>query len=139
MAKVFRPSTREASIISKIESSKEHARRIALQGIRDCREQLANAISMKLIDESLVETTSKNVLEEQIDQCLETLSRADDFDIDYAIAPVRNIVPQPHVVSIYVTAFVLENLINHKEVVDIYGSDEEIYLSINQQVKKFLP
>lgn len=139
MAKVFRPSTREASIISKIESSKEHARRIALQGIRDCREQLANAISMKLIDESLVETTSKNVLEEQIDQCLETLSRADDFDIDYAIAPVRNIVPQPHVVSIYVTAFVLEKLINHKDVVDIYGSDEEIYLSINQQVKKFLP
>ena len=139
MAKVFRPSTREASIISKIESSKEHARRIALQGIRDCRDQLANAISMKLSDESLVETTSKNVLEEQIDQCLETLSRANDFVIDYAIAPVRNIVPQPHVVSIYVTAFVLENLINHKEVVDIYGSDEEIYLSINQQVKKFLP
>ena len=139
MAKVFRPSTREASIISKIESSKEHARRIALQGIRDCQEQLANAISMKLVDESLVETTSKNVLEDQIGQCLETLSRADDFDIDYAIAPVRNIVPQPHVVSIYVTAFVLEKLINHKDVVDIYGSDEEIYLSINQQVKKFLP
>lgn len=139
MAKVFRPSTREASIISKIESSKEHARRIALRGIRDCREQLANAISMKLIDESLVETTSKNVLEDQIGQCLETLSRADDFDIDYAVAPVRNIVPQPHVVSIYVTAFVLEKLINHKDVVDIYGSDEDIYLNINQQVKKFLP
>ena len=139
MAKVFRPSTREASIISKIESSKEHARRIALQGIRDCREQLANAISMKLVDESLVETTSKNVLDEQIDQCLETLSRADDFDIDYAIAPVRNIVPQPHVVSIYVTAFVLEKLINHKDVVDIFGSDEDIYFAIHQQVKKFLP
>jgi len=48
-------------------------------------------------------------------------------------------VPQPHVVSIYVTAFVVEKLINHKDIVDIYGSDEEIYLNINQQVKKFLP
>ena len=139
MAKVFRPSTREASILSKIESSKEHARHMALQGIRDCKEPLANAISMKLVDEKLVETTSKNVLDEQIGKCLDTLSRADDFDIDYAIAPVRDIVPQPHVVSIYVTAFVLEKLINHKDIVDIYGSDEEIYTNINLQVRKFLP
>jgi hypothetical protein len=139
MAKVFRPSTRESSILSKIESSKERIRRMALQGIRDCIEPLANAISMKLIDEKLVETSSKNVLEEQIGKCLETLSRADDFDIDYAIAPIRNIVPQPHVVSIYVTAFVLEKLLNHKDVVDIYGSDEEIYSCINLQVRKFLP
>ena len=139
MAKVFRPSTRESSILSKIESSKERARRMALQGIRDSLEPLANAISMKLVDEKLVETSSKNVLEEQIGKCLETLSRADDFDIDYAIAPIRNIVPQPHVVSIYVTAFVLEKLLNHKDVVDIYGSDEEIYSCINLQVRKFLP
>jgi hypothetical protein len=38
-----------------------------------------------------------------------------------------------------VTAYVIEKLINHKDVVDIYGSDEEIYFTINQQVKKFLP
>jgi hypothetical protein len=139
MTKVFRPSTREASILSKIESSKEHARRLALQGIKECQEPLANAIAMKLVEEKLVETTSKNSLEEQIALCLDKLSRAEDFDIDYATSPFRNIVPNPHVVSIYVMAFVLENLINHKDVVDIYGSDEEIYLCINQQVKKYLP
>lgn len=139
MAKVFRPSTRESSILSKIESSKEHARRVALQGIKECLEPLSNAIAMKLVDDKLVETTSKNSLEQQISLCLEKLSRAEDFDIDYAIAPLRNLVPNPHVVSIFVTAFVLEKLINHKDVVDIYGSDEEIYLCINRQVKKYLP
>ena len=139
MAKVFRPSTRESSIISKIESSKEYARRKALQGLRDCLEPLANSIAMKLVEQNLVETTSKNVLEEQLTLCLEKLSRADDFDIDYAIAPFRNLVPQPHVVSTFVTAFVLEKLLNHKDVVDIYGSDEDIYLCINHQVKKYLP
>ena len=139
MGKVFRPSSREASILSKIESSKEYARRMALQGIRDCIDPLSNAIAMKLVDKKLVETTSKNSLQEQITHCLETLSRADEFSIDYAVAPVRNVVPNPHVVSLYVTAFVVEKLINHKDVVDIYGSDEEIYLSINQQVKKYLP
>jgi len=139
MAKIFRPSTREASIISKIESSKEHARRMAISGIKDCVDDMANAISMKLIENNLVETTSKNALDEQIKFCLDKLSRAEDFDIDYQIAPYRNLVPQPHVVSIYVTTFVLEQLINHKDVVDIFGSDEEIYSVINQQVKKYLP
>lgn len=139
MGKVFRPSTREASILSRIESSKEHFRRRAILALRDCIEPLANAIATKLIENKLVETTNKNSLEEQIKNCLEKLSHADDFDIDYQIAPIRNLVPQPHVVSIYVTAFVIEPLLNHKDVIDIYGSDEDIYFSINQQVKKFLP
>jgi hypothetical protein len=139
MAKVFRPSTRESSILSKIESSKEYARRQTISGLRDCIEPMANAIAMKLVENSLVETTSKNSLEEQIKWCLEKLSRADDFEIDYQIANIRQLTPHPHVVSIYVTAFVIEKLINHKDTVDIFGSDEEIYSCINYQVKKFLP
>jgi len=139
MAKVFRPRTREASILSKIESSREYARRKAIQGIMDCIEPLSNAIAMKLVEAELVETTSKNALEEQIMKCLEKLSRADEFDVDYQNAPFRHIVPQPHVVSLYVTAFVIERLINNKIIVDIFGSDEEIYNCINKQVVTFLP
>ena len=139
MAKIFRQSTREATILSKIESSKEYARRRAIAGIRDCDEPLSNAIAMKLIESNLVETTSKDTLEEQILKCLGRLTSAEDFDVDYQTAPFRSIVPQPHVVSLYVTSFVIETLINHKVVVDIYGSDEEIYRCINQQVTKFLP
>jgi len=138
MAKVFRPSSREARILSRIESSKEYARRKTIGSIRDCIEPLSNAIAMKLVENNLVETTSKNVLEEQILNCLEKLSHADEFDIDFQNAPFRHIVPQPNVVSLYVTAFVIETLINHRVVVDIFGSDEEIYLCINQQVAKFL-
>ena len=139
MAKLFRPSSRESSILSKIESTKEHMRRLAISRVRDCSEPLANAISSKLIEKSLVETTNQNAFEEQIRSCLDKMTRMDDFDIDFQIAPLRNIVPQPQIVSLYVTAYVIEKLINHKDVVDIYGSDEEIYFTINQQVKKFLP
>ncbi|TFG39184.1 MAG: hypothetical protein E4H48_09420, partial [Syntrophobacterales bacterium] len=135
----FRPSTRESKIISKIESSKEFARRLAINKIPEIIDPLSNAIAMKLIDSKLIETTSKNSLEEQISKCLDILNRADDFDVDYQIAPVRNLVPNPHVVSLYLTAFVLEKLIKHKDIVDIFGSDEDIYLSINAQVKKYLP
>jgi hypothetical protein len=138
MAKIFRPSSREAKILSKIESSKEYARRKTIESIKDRIEPLSNAIAMKLVENNLVETTNKNVLEEQILKCLEKLSRADDFEIDYQNAPFRHITTQPNVVSLYVTAFVIETLINHKVVVDIFGSDEEIYLCINRQVVKFL-
>ena len=139
MGKIFRPSSRESMILSKIESSKEHARRRAINGVRDCLEPLANAIAMKLIESNLVETTNKNALEEQIRKSLDKLSRLDEFEIDYQVAPFRNTVTQPHIVSLYMTAFVIEKLINHKDVVDIFGSDEDIYHCINKQVTKFLP
>ena len=139
MAKNFRPSNREASILSKIESSKEYARRKAISGIKDCIEPLSNSIAMKLVEDKLVETTNKNGVEEQIVKCLDKLSRSEDFDIDYLIAPYRQVAQQPHAVSLYLTAFVIEQLINYKDVIDIFGSDEDIYLSINKQVKKHLP
>ena len=139
MAKVFRPSTRESSILSKIESTKEHKRRLAISTLRDCMDSLSNAIAMKLVENSLVETTNKNSLEEQIHGCLEKLTRASDFDIDYQVAPVRNLVPDYNVVSLYVTAFIIEGLLSHKDVVDIFGADEDIYLTVNQQVKKHIP
>jgi len=139
MAKVFRPSTRESSILSKIESTKEHMRRMSISRVRECAEPLANGIATKLVENNLVETTNKNGLEEQLQKCLDKLGRSDDFEIDYQIAPIRNIVPNPQIVSLYVTAFVIEKLINHKDVVDIFGSDEQIYFTINQQVKKYMP
>jgi hypothetical protein len=139
MAKVFRLSNREASIISKIESSKEYARRQALNKIRDCIDPLSNAIASKLIESNLIETANKNAIEEQIMKCLENLMRAESFDIEYMVAPFKHIVHQTHVVSLFVTAFVIEQLINHKDVIDIFGSDLDIYNCINTQVKKYLP
>ena len=96
---------------------------------------LSNAIAMKLVENNLVETTNKNGLEEQIHQCLDKLTRAEDFDVDYQIAPFRALIPNPHVVSIYVTAFVIEQVINHRDTVDIYGSDEEIYFASTSRSK----
>lgn len=136
MAKVFRPSAREASIISKIESSKERELQQAIHQIKNCTETLSKSLAMKLIEKGLIETTSKEDVEGQITHCLESLTKAEDFDIDYQIAPFRQIVVRPNKVSLYITAFVLEKLINHKSIVDIYGSDEEIYDCIHREVMK---
>ncbi|MCK5784046.1 MAG: hypothetical protein KAH06_06335, partial [Desulfobacterales bacterium] len=128
----------ESKIISKIASSKEYERRKSINAVGERPEELSNHIAMKLVENDLVETTSKISLEEQITHCLEKLIHADDFDVDYQIAPYRNLVSNPNIVSIYVTSFVIEKLINHKDTIDVFGSDEEIYSCIHKQVEKFL-
>ncbi|VFQ46229.1 hypothetical protein [Desulfoluna butyratoxydans] len=139
MGKVFRTNNKESMLLSRIESSKEKERRISIETARDNLEPMSNAISQKLVENSLVETTSKNSLQEQIEKKLEKLVKLDDFEIDYQIAPFRELVQNPNVISLVVTAFVLETLIDHKDVIDIYGSDDEIYHCINTQVQKFMP
>jgi len=139
MGKVFRTNNKESMLLSRIESSKEKERRISIETARDNLEPMSNAISQKLVESSLVETTSKNSLQDQIEKKLEKLVKLDDFEIDYQIAPFRELVQNPNIISLVVTAFVLETLINHKDVIDIYGSDDEIYNCINAQVQKFMP
>jgi hypothetical protein len=138
MSKVFRPSSGESRILSRIESSKERARKLAIEQGRNVSEPLGNALAMKLIEEKLIQTTSKEDIQKQIAASLEKMARSDEFEIDYQIAPFRNLVPRPHIVSLYLTAFVVEQLINHRSVEDIYGSDEEIYNCINRQVTRFI-
>lgn len=137
MAKRFE-NTGESRLISRIESSKELERRRAIQAVGDVVEPLSKSIANKLVENELVETANKNSLEEQLAYSLDKLNRAEDFDIDFQVAPFRNVVKAPHIVSLYITAFVIEHLIKHKDIVDIYGSDEEIYATIHKQVAKHL-
>lgn len=139
MGKVFRTNNKESMLLSRIESSKEKERRVAIETARDNIEPMSNSVSQKLVENNLIETTSKNSLQAQIEKKLEKLVKLDDFEIDYQIAPYRELVANPNVVSLVITAFVLETLINHKDVIDIYGSDEEIYTCINTQVQKYMP
>ncbi len=138
MARSFRPSDRESKLLSRIESSQERARQFAIGQIKRVVEPLSGAITMKLIEEKLLVTTSKEQIEEQIASSLQKLTRAEDFDIDYQTSPYRKIVPRPNTISLYLTAFVVEQLINHRSIDDIYGSDKEIYTCINRQVAKII-
>lgn len=134
MAKIFYSGNREAKLLSKIESSKERERIKTLNAIRDNIEFFANKVAMKLIESGLIETVSKSAIESQIIRCLDTLIKSEDFDIDYTVAPFRTLVANPNIASLYLTAFVVEKLIDHKDVIDVYGSDEDIYYCIHNQL-----
>jgi len=93
---------------------------------------------MKLIEDKLIETKNKKELERQLAGCIKTLISAEDFDVQYRIAPLRTIVRRPNFISLYLTAFIIETLINHRTVVDIYGTDEEIYKCVDSQVSRMI-
>ncbi|ACN15266.1 hypothetical protein HRM2_21680 [Desulforapulum autotrophicum HRM2] len=133
MGKSFSVGNRESKLLSKIESSKTRERDRAISAVRDNIESFSNKVSMRLVETGLVETVSKNAIQEQIAKCLETLCRAEVFDIDFKIAPFRTLVASPNVVSLYLTAYIVETLINHKDVIDIFGSDEDIYFCIQKE------
>jgi len=136
MAKEYRTNVREASVISRLDHAKEARKLEALQQLRMNLDLLSGRIATKLIEEKLIETTSKSDLEDQIYACLQGLITAEDFDVQFKIANIRNIVPRPNFISLYLTAFIIEDLINHVCIVDIYGTDEEIYRCVNEQMFK---
>lgn len=139
MGRDYRPNVRESAVISRLDHAKESQRNNALNILRQSSEDLADRIAMKLIEERLIETTSKVDLENQIHFALESLLTAEEFEYQFLVANIRNLVPRPHFVSLYVTAYIIEKLIDHKCVVEIFGTDEDIYASVHRQVARMIP
>lgn len=139
MAREYRPNVKESAVISRLDHEKESQRFNAMNLLRQHQDVLSDKIATKLIEERLVETTSKDDLENQIHFSLQTLLTAEEFDIQFHIANVRTLVPRPHFVSLYVTAYIIEKLIDHRCIVEIYGTDEDIYHCVNRQVVKLIP
>ena len=138
MARDYRPNVRESSVISRLDSAKEAARAKAINKLYEVGEDLANRIAMKLIEEELIETKNKKELERQLAGCIKLLITSEDFDVQYQIAPLRSLVRRPNFISLYITAFIIEKLLNHRTIVDIYGTDEEIYQCVNSQVNRMI-
>ncbi|MFZ2448559.1 MAG: hypothetical protein WAW37_19535 [Syntrophobacteraceae bacterium] len=139
MAREYRPNARESAVISRLDHAKESQRYHAMNQLRQNIEDLAALTAIKLIEERLIETTSKVDLQEQIQFALQKILDSEEFDIQYATANLRTLVPRPNFVSLYVTAFILEKLIDHKCIVDIFGTDEEIYWCVTRQVGRYIP
>jgi hypothetical protein len=138
VAKEFFPNIREEKLLSRLDSSKDHFRDQQLQQVRNNLDELSNRLAQKLIEERLVVTSSKKELVRQIMTCCNELLKSEDFDINYRVAPFRSVTPQPNLVSLFITAYVVETLVNNTYVEDVYGTDEEIYEAVHSVVSKYL-
>lgn len=94
--------------------------------------EIHNKLSQTLLMKKIIETDDPGVISDLILKGLKQALNSSDFDFEYFIAPVRKIVPRPDKYSLYMTQYIIEGLINHPSVIDVYGTDVEIYETVNE-------
>ena len=133
------PNNATDKTIRSIDRKREQERRFMLQKARENADELAAKLVQRLIDKGIVETTSVQSLHDTFEEQLKKLANLDEFEIQLKVAPVRTLVPDPNIISLYLTQFIIEDLINHSAIQDIYGEDLEIYLTTDSIFKTLRP
>ena len=98
--------------------------------------EIHNKLSQTLLAEKIVETDNPAAVSTSLLKCLKKALNSSPFDFDFFIAPIRDLVPRANRHSLYITQYILEVLIDDPNVVDVYGTDEEIYRIVNEVVSK---
>ncbi|MBN2034700.1 MAG: DUF507 family protein [Deltaproteobacteria bacterium] len=93
-------------------------------------------LSQALLMEKVVETDNPAALSDLALQGLKKALRVNEFDFKYFVAPLRNLLPKPNPIALYMTQYILEVILNDPSVVDVYGTDTEIYGLVNDVISK---
>jgi hypothetical protein len=70
---------------------------------------------------------------------LRNLSNMEEFDIQFKIAPLRNLANDPNFISLFLTQYIIEDLIDHPKVQDVFGDDLDIYRTVDSILSKIRP
>lgn len=98
-------------------------------------DEIHNRITQALLMGKVIETDDPKAVSEAILAGLKKAAVASKFDFDYFVAPIRTLVPRPNPYSLYMTQYVLEKLLQDEHVIDVYGSDIDIYRLINSIIQ----
>lgn len=140
MAKVhISPNRTTDKTIRAIDRKREQERRKMFIFARDNSEMFATKLVQRLIDRHIIETSSVESIQIAFDKQLRLLVDMEEFDLQLKLAPARTLVQDPNIVSLYLTQFVIEDLINHTDIQDIFGEDLEIYRSIDSVLNVLRP
>lgn len=140
MAKAHVSHTRTTDkTIRAIDRKREQERRKMFILARDNSEALSAKLVQRLIDTKIIEANSVDSIQKVFEKQLRSLIDLDEFDMQLKLAPVRTLVQDPNIISLYLTAFIIEDLIEHNDIQDIFGEDLDIYRSLDSVLKALRP
>ena len=139
MARHMNPGGSTNKTIDAIDRKRERERRHLLKRSREMAHELAVLLVQQLLDQHIIETDSVPAIRESVERQLEGLADMDDFDVQYKISPIRNIAPDPNLVSLYLTQYITEDLINHDHIQDVFGDDLAIYNAVDTILSRIRP
>lgn len=140
MAKMhINPNRATDKTVRAIDRKREQERKRMFIHARDHAEMLAIKLVQRLIDKNIIETTSVESMRSAFEKQLKSLAMMEDFDLQMKLAPVRTLVQDPNIVSLYLTQYIVEDLVNHQDIQDIYGEDLDIYRAVDSIAKVLRP
>ncbi len=96
--------------------------------------EIHNRLFQKLIMEKIIETDNPAAISNALLAGMKKALKSSEFDFKYFISPIRDLVPHPDPYALYICQYIMEVLIKDPEVIDIYGTDEEIYQLIKSVI-----
>jgi hypothetical protein len=139
MARHINPSNSTNKTIDAIDRKRERERQFMLKKSRELAPELAIALVQRLLDLHIIETNSVQAIQEVMEKQLQRLSDMEEFDMQFKIAPIRNLTQDPNVISLYLTQFIIEDLLNNSHIQDVFGDDMEIYRAVDSVLAKIRP
>ncbi|MFC1827927.1 hypothetical protein ACFLZQ_08400 [Thermodesulfobacteriota bacterium] len=139
MARVFNNNSATDATIRAIDRKREQERRFMLSQAFKNADELSSRLVQRLIDRHIIETTSDQAMRDMFSNQLRSLSNMEEFDIQFKIAPLRKLAPDPNFISLYLTQYIIEDLIEHPKVQDVFGDDLDIYLTVDSILNTIRP
>jgi len=125
--------------IRAIDRKRERERRFILNKARDNAEEFAARLTQRLIDREIIELNSVQSVRDVFITQLRLLPDMEEFDLQLKVAPIRTLIQDPNIVSLYLTGYIIEDLINNPAIEDIFGDDIDIYRAIDSVFKILRP
>lgn len=140
MAKVSISANRSTDkTIRAIDRKRERERRKMFRTAKEHAGPLTSRLVQRLLDREVIECSSVTNIQKSIEDQLQKLPHMDDFELQMKIAPLRTLVQDPNIVSLYLTQYIVEDLINHPDVLDVFGDDLDIYRAIDSVLRVLRP
>ncbi len=99
-------------------------------------DEIHGKLMQTLLQEKIIETDNSVAVSNALMKGMKKAANSTEFDFTYFISPIRTLVSRPNPYSLYMTQYLMEVLINDPAVIEIYGTDEEIYHEINKVISR---
>ncbi len=131
MARHINPSRSTNKAIDALDRKRERERRFILNKARDIAPDLAVKLVQRLIDEHIIETNDIHAVQQGVERQLREPADMEEFEIRLKIADIRTLVSDPNILSLYLTAYIIDDLINHPKIQDVFGDDLDVYKAVD--------
>jgi hypothetical protein len=139
MARHINPSGSTNKAIDALDRKRDRERRFILSKSRDNAQELAVKLVQRLLDAHIVEINDVHSVQDSIERQLREPAEMEEFEIRLKVADIRTLVPDPNILTLYLTAYIINDLIDHPKVQDVFGSDLDVYNAVDSVLSKIRP